>query len=270
MVGTEQFRDRVALLVGAATGMGRASAELFASVGSTVVMGDVNPAVTTAWEEVQAANPGVKGFATHLDVTDLDSCRAAVERTVAEYGRIDVLANFAGVIQEAYDVESMPVEEWDRVLNINLRGHFLMAKAAVPQFKAQRHGRIILITSIWSHEGFDLFSAYCASKGGLKLFMQALAKEMVQYGVNVNAIAPGIINTELHQKALRDEATARGWTYEQVREKEWGKIPTGKAGTPEDIANGVLFLASDASSYMTGSELVIDGGMFSGSPPRQT
>ena len=122
-----------------------------------------------------------------------------------------MLANFAGVIQEAHDVESLPVEEWDRVLGINLRGHFLMAKAAVGQFKAQRSGRIVLITSIWSHEGFDLFSAYCASKGGLKLFTQSLAKEMIPYGVNVNAIAPGIINTELHQKALRDEATARGW-----------------------------------------------------------
>lgn len=262
MVGTEQFRGRVVLLVGAATGMGRASADLFASVGATVVMGDVNPAVDAEWAAVQAAHPGTQGFATRIDVTDLDSCRAAVERTVAEYGRIDVLANFAGVIQEAFDIESMPVEEWDRVLNINLRGHFLMAKAAAGQFKAQKGGRIVLITSIWGHEGFDLFAAYCASKGGLKLFMQSLAKEMVPHGVNVNAIAPGIINTELHQKALRDEATARGWSYDEVREKEWGKIPTKRAGTPEDIANGVLFLSSDEASYMVGATLDINGAIL--------
>lgn len=262
MVGAEQFRGKVVLLVGAATGMGRASADLFASVGATVVMGDVNPAVDAALAEVQAAHPGTKGLAMRIDVTDLDSCRAAVERTVAEYGRIDVLANFAGVIQEAFDIESMPVEEWDRVLNINLRGHFLMAKASVGQFKAQKAGKIVLITSIWGHEGFDLFAAYCASKGGLKLFMQALAKEMIPYGVNVNAIAPGIINTELHQKALRDEATARGWTYDAVREKEWGKIPTGRAGSAEDIANGVLFLASEEASYMVASTLDINGAIL--------
>jgi len=262
MVGTEQFRGRVVLLVGAATGMGRASAETFASVGATVVMGDVNPAVDTAWEEIQAAHPGTQGFATRIDVTDLDSCRAAVERTVSEHGRIDVLANFAGVIQEAHDVESMPVEEWDRVLGINLRGHFLMAKAAVGQFKAQKAGRIILITSIWSHEGFDLFAAYCASKGGLKLFTQSLAKEMLPYGVNVNAIAPGIINTELHQKALRDEATARGWSYDDVREKEWGKIPTGQAGSPQDVANGVMYLASDEASYVVAATLDINGAIL--------
>jgi NAD(P)-dependent dehydrogenase (short-subunit alcohol dehydrogenase family) len=137
-----------------------------------------------------------------------------------------------------------------------------MAKAAVPQFKAQRAGRIVLITSIWGHEGFDLFAAYCASKGGLKLFTQSLAKEMIPYGVNVNAIAPGIINTELHQKALRDEATARGWTYDAVREKEWGKIPTGKAGDPMDVANGVLFLSSDEASYMVAATLDINGAIL--------
>ena len=175
---------------------------------------------------MQAAAPGTKGFATRIDVTDLDSCRAAVERTVSEFGRIDVLANFAGVIQEAHDVESLPVEEWDRVIGINLRGHFLMAKAAVGQFKAQRSGRIVLITSIWSHEGFDLFSAYCASKGGLKLFTQSLGQGDDPVRRQRQRDRAGH-----HQHGAPPEGAARrghgaGLVDDDVREKEWGKIPT--------------------------------------------
>lgn len=259
MIDSDQFRGQVMLLVGAATGMGRATAEACAEAGATVVMGDVNADVDTAFAELSARHAGLRGFATRLDVTDLDSCRAAVERTVAEYGRIDLLANFAGVIQEAAPVDELSVEEWDRVMDVNLRGQFLMAKAAVPVFKEQRSGRIVLITSIWSHEGFDLFSAYCASKGGLKLFTHALAKEMIGYGVNVNAIAPGIIDTELHRKAVRDEAEARGVPVEEIRAKEWGKIPTGRAGSPEDIANAVLYLASKEAGYVAGASLDVNG-----------
>jgi NAD(P)-dependent dehydrogenase (short-subunit alcohol dehydrogenase family) len=253
-----QFADKVVVLVGAASGMGRASAETFAKAGATIVAGDVNPAVDEVFAGLQSEH-GVKGFSTRIDVTDFASCTAAVERTLAEFGRIDVLAVFAGVIQEAHDVESLPIEEWDRVMNINLRGHFLMTKAAVGAFKEQRAGRIILITSIWGHEGFDLFSAYCASKGGLRLFTHALAKELVIYGVNVNAIAPGIIDTELHRKALQDEATARDVPLEEIRDKEWGKIPTGRAGSPQDIANAVLFLSANESSYIVGATIDVNG-----------
>ncbi|CAN5736222.1 3-oxoacyl-ACP reductase FabG [soil metagenome] len=259
MIATDQFRGQVVLLVGAATGMGRATAGAFAELGATVVVGDVNPEVEAAFGDLAARNPGLLGFATHLDVTDYGSCLAAVERTVVDLGRIDVLANFAGVIQQAAPVDELAIDEWDRVMAVNLRGHFLMAKAAVPTFKAQRHGRIILVTSIWSHEGFDLFSAYCASKGGLKLFMHALAKEMIAYGVNVNAVAPGIIDTELHRKALRDEAAARGVPEAVIREKEWGKIPTGRAGDPEDVANAVVYLASREARYVVGASLDVNG-----------
>lgn len=261
MINTEQFRDRVVLVVGAATGMGRATAQKFADAGAIVVCGDVSPAVDETFTEVVEA-AGAKGFATRIDVTSSESCAAAVRDTVERYGRIDVLVNLAGVIQVAHDVESLPEDEWDRVLNVNLKGHFLMAKAAVGQFKRQRSGRIILITSIWGREGWPYFAAYCASKGGLILFTHALAKEMVEYGVTVNAVAPGMINTELHQKSLRDEAEARGWTYEQVRDKEWGKVPMGFAGDPADIAHGVMYLASDEARYVTGANLDINGGIL--------
>ena len=261
MINPEQFRDRVVLVVGAATGMGKASAKEFAEAGAIVVCGDVNPEVEATFSEV-VEGAGGKGFATRIDVNDFESCSAAVRETVDRFGRLDVLVNLAGVIQVAADVESLTEREWDRVLGVNLRGQFLMAKAAVPQFKEQRSGRIILITSIWGREGWPYFAAYCASKGGLIMFVHALAKEMVEYGVTVNAIAPGMINTELHQKSLRDEAEARGWTYEQVRDKEWSKIPMGYAGDPADIAQGVVYLASDEARYVTGTNLDINGGIL--------
>jgi len=259
MVAIDQFRDRVVLLVGAGRGMGKAAAERFAEVGATVVIGDIVPSIESDFEALARRHAGLRGFGTHIDVTDPESCVAAVERTVAEFGRLDVMANFAGVIQKADTVEDLSIEEWDRVMSVNLRGQFLMAKASVPQFKAQRSGRIILITSIWSHEGFDLFSAYCASKGGLKIFTQALAKEMIGYGVTVNAIAPGIIDTELHRNAVRDEAAARGVPEDEILAKEWGKIPTGKPGRPEDIAEAVLYLAADEATYVSGVSLDVNG-----------
>jgi NAD(P)-dependent dehydrogenase (short-subunit alcohol dehydrogenase family) len=260
-MNAEQFRDRVVLVVGAATGMGRATAEQFAKAGANVVCGDVNPAVNDTFAQVVEGS-GAKGFAVRLDVSSFESCKAAVRETLDRYGRIDVLVNLAGVIQVANDVESLPEEEWDRVLNVNLKGHFLMAKAAVGQFKKQRSGRIILITSIWGRVGEAYFAAYSASKGGLMTFTHALAKEMVEYGVTVNGIAPGMINTELHQKSLRDEAEARGWTYEQVRDKEWGKVPLGYAADAEDIAHGVMYLASDEARYVTGANVDINGGIL--------
>jgi NAD(P)-dependent dehydrogenase (short-subunit alcohol dehydrogenase family) len=261
MLNPDQFRGRVVLVVGAATGMGRATAKQFAEAGATVVCGDVNPAVHDAFkEDVEGA--GASGFARSVDVASYESCAAAVTETVEQFGRLDVLVNLAGVIQVAHDVETLPEAEWDRVLNVNLKGQFLMTKAAVGHFKQQRSGRIILISSIWGREGWPYFAAYCASKGGLIMFIHALAKEMVEFGVTVNGVAPGMINTELHQKSLRDEAEARGWTYEQVRDKEWSKIPMGYAGDPADIAHSVMYLASDEARYVTGTNLDVNGGIL--------
>jgi NAD(P)-dependent dehydrogenase (short-subunit alcohol dehydrogenase family) len=261
MHNADQFRDRVVLVVGAATGMGRSTAKEFAAAGATVVCGDVNPAVHDVYrEDVEGA--GVRGFATKIDVTSYDSCTAAVNETVDKFGRLDVLVNLAGIIQVAHDVETLPEAEWDRVVDVNLKGQFLMAKAAVGHFKQQRSGRIILISSIWGREGWPYFSAYCASKGGLIMFIHALAKEMVEFGVTVNGVAPGMINTELHQKSLRDEAEARGWTYEAVRDKEWSKIPMGYAGDPVDITHGIMYLASDEARYVTGTNLDVNGGIM--------
>lgn len=260
--GAGAFAGKVALVVGAATGMGLSAAELYAAAGATVVMGDVNPVVEQEFARLQAQHPGLRGFAVSLDVTSWESVSAAVGRVERELGGVDVVGVFAGVIQVAADVESMPVEEWDRVQSINLRGPFLVCKAVAPLLKARRSGSVVLIGSIWGHEGFGLFAAYCASKGGLKLLMQAFAKEMIPFGVRVNAVAPGMINTGIHQNALKLEAAARGVSYEEVRDQEWAKIPIGHAGEPVDIAQAVVWLTSDAASYVVGATVDVNGGVL--------
>ena len=261
MFNVDQFKDKVVLIVGAATGMGKATAVEFASLGAKLVLGDVNPAVNETLEEIRTTY-GVDAISVRVDVTSSESCDAAVAAALKAYGRIDALVNLAGVIQVANDIEVLPESEWDRVLNVNLKGHFLMAKSAIPTFKAQKAGRIVLITSIWGREGHRYFAAYCASKGGLIMLTQSLAKELVEHGVTVNSVAPGMINTELHQKSLRDQAVSEGTSYEEVKAKEWAKAPMGYAGEPRDIANGVVFLCSEESSYMTGATLDINGGIL--------
>ncbi len=261
MFRNEQFKDRVVLIIGAASGMGKQTALQFAELGAKIAITDVNVQVNDAFAEIQTKT-NCDGMAQIADVTNSQSCQDVVAATIEKFGRIDALVNCAGVIQVANDIEVLPEEEWDRVLNVNLKGHFLMVKAAIPQFKKQKSGRIVLITSIWGREGHRYFAAYCASKGGLFMLTQSLAKEMVSYNVNVNSVAPGMINTELHQKSLRDQAVSEGTTYEAVRDKEWAKAPMGYAGDPSDIANGIIFLCSDESRYMTGNSLDINGGIL--------
>lgn len=260
MFNNDQFKGRVVLIIGSASGMGKDAASVFAEMGATVVAGDVSPAGAESFAAIQSAT-GCEGFYQSVNVTDAASCQAIVDATVAKYGKIDALVNCAGVIQVADDIDAMPEAEWDRVLDINLKGHFLMAKAAVPQFKKQKFGRVVLIASIWGQEGFRYFAAYCSSKFGVVGFTQSLAKELVEYNVNVNAIAPGMINTELHQKALRDQAVSEGKTYEEVKQQEWSKCPMGYAGEPREITNGIVFLSSDEAKYITGATLDINGGI---------
>ena len=261
MFNNEQFRDRVVIIIGAASGMGKQTALQFAELGAKIVITDVNTRINDVFAEIKAQT-SCEGLALVADVTKSQSCKDVVAATLDAFGRIDALVNCAGVIQVANDIEVLPEEEWDRVLNVNLKGHFLMAKAAIPQFKKQKSGRIVLITSIWGREGHRYFAAYCASKGGLIMLTHSLAKEMVEHNVNVNSVAPGMINTELHQKSLRDQAIYEGTTYEEVRDKEWAKAPMGYAGDPSDIANGIIFLCSNESKYMTGATLDINGGIL--------
>jgi len=244
--------------MGAAQGMGKVAGGLFAAEGATVVMADVRPDVEQSFAEVADGRPG---FGAACDITKADEVRALAERTVREFGRIDVAVAFSGVVQDAALVSELAEQEWDRVMSVNLKGHFFFAKAVAPQMARQRSGRIVLIASFWGRKGYAYYAAYCASKAGVISLTQTLAEEMAPYGVTVNSVAPGMINTTMHEKALREEAEKRGMSFEEFRDSEWAKIPLGKAGDPEDIANAVLFLASDEAKYVTGASVDVNGGV---------
>jgi NAD(P)-dependent dehydrogenase (short-subunit alcohol dehydrogenase family) len=255
-----RFEGKVTVLMGAATGMGAVAAERFAREGATVVVADVNPEVEASFTRV--ADAGARGFATVSDITRWEDVADLVHRTTDEFGRIDVAVAFSGVIQEAAQVAELSEAEWDRVMSVNLRGHFLFAKSVVPVMRDQRSGRIVLISSFWGRKGFAYYAAYCASKAGVISLTHTLAEEMAEYGVTVNSVAPGMINTSMHERALREEAEKRSMTFEEFRDSEWARIPLGKAGDPGDIVEAAMFLASDAARYVTGASLDVNGGVL--------
>ena len=257
-----RFTDKVVVVVGAAQGIGRVTADLFAKEGATVVATDVNPAIDKVFAEIQGDHPGMRGFSIVHDVTDRSSSQAVVDRTVAEFGRIDILAHIAGVVQTAGLAEDLDVAEWDRVMSVNLKGPFLMTQAVVPVMRASKWGRIVIIGSYYGRHGVAYFTAYNSSKAGVISYASSLALEVADSNITVNSVSPGMVNTEMHQGALQAEADNRGITYEEMRDTEWNKTPFKKAGDPEDIANAVLFLASDEAKYITGASLDVNGGVL--------
>lgn len=259
MFDSNQLKEKTVIVSGAASGMGRTTAVEFARRGARVHAWDVNPSLLTAFDDESTI---LEGTITPriVDATSSSELDVAVSELLRTSGRLDIVASFVGVIQVANSVDGMPEEEWDRVLNVNLKSQFLMTRAVIPEMRKQNCGRIVLITSMWGQEGQKFFAAYCASKAGLLNFTQSLAKEVVDAGITVNSVAPGMINTELHQKSLRDQAVAEGKSYEEVREQEWSKCPMGYAADPIEITNGVLYLSSNEAKYITGATLDINGG----------
>lgn len=257
-----RFEDKVVIVTGGAQGIGRVTAEKYAAEGATVVVTDVLPTVETTFAEIQAANPGLKGFAVVHDVTKEEQSKSIVDRTVHEFGRVDILAHIAGVVQKAGLVEDTTLEEFTRVQGVNLTGPFLMTKATVPAMRKNKYGKIVIIGSYYGRHGVAYFAAYNSSKAAVINFAASLALEVADDGITVNTVSPGMINTTMHQNALRAEAENRGITFEEMRDIEWGKTPFKRAGEPEDIANAVLFLSSDDAEYITGASLDVNGGVL--------
>ncbi|HYC81325.1 MAG TPA: SDR family NAD(P)-dependent oxidoreductase [Solirubrobacterales bacterium] len=260
----ERFRDRVAIVVGAAQGIGLVAAEQFVREGASVVMSDVNPGVLAEAEKLneRVGDNGAAAVGQVCDIVDPAACEALAATAEERFGRIDVLAVIAGVVQDARPVEQLEPEEWDRIMAINAKGPFLMSRAVVPRMRRNEAGRIVTIASFYGESGHPFFAAYCASKGAVRLFTQVLAAEVAEHNITANAVAPGNINTAMHQKALQDEADARGVSKQEIQDVEWGKIPLKVAGDPADIADAVLFLASDQAKYITGACLDVNGGVL--------
>ena len=241
---------KVAIISGGARGQGAAEARMFAREGAKVVIGDVLDAEGTR-VAAEIAESGGDALFVHLDVTQEEDWRSAVEAAVSSFGKLDILVNNAGIWRRGR-VEDTTLEDWDMIMDVNAKGVFLGTKLAIPEMRKAGGGSIINISSTAGLVGGPRSSAYTASKGAVRLFTKATAVQYAREGIRANSVHPGPIDTPMIQQVWQGE--------EQSREAALARTPLGRIGTPEDIAYGVLFLASDESSFMTGSELVIDGG----------
>jgi len=243
------FTRKVVLITGAASGMGAATAREFAAAGGHVVIVDLNAGLArNVAAEIGVEEPIIG------DVSDSAFCRRAVEMTLKRHGRLDILVNCAGIIFRA-DAQGTSDENWRRVMAVNVDGVFFMSRAAIGQMKKQGSGVIINFGSIWGGVGAAGVAAYCASKGAVHNLTRAMALEHARDGIRINAVCPGEVNTPMLASGRPSPPTA-----EDLKKLGETMVPMGRLADPVEIARVVLFLASDAASYMTGSLVTVDAG----------
>jgi NAD(P)-dependent dehydrogenase (short-subunit alcohol dehydrogenase family) len=248
---------RTALITGAASGIGRATALLFAREGASVVIADLD---TLSGEAVATSiqNHGGDALFISCNVTHASDCERVVRKTCERFGRLDILFNNAGIIRRTTVVDASE-EEWDHVIAVNLKSVFLLSKSAIPVMTRQGGGVILNTSSGWGIVGGRRAASYCASKGAVVLLTKAMALDHAPQNIRVNCICPGDTDTPM----LRHEARQLGENIEEFL-GEAARRPLQRIGTPEDIARAALYLASDASSFVTGTTLIVDGGGLAG------
>jgi 3-oxoacyl-[acyl-carrier protein] reductase len=244
-----RLADKIAVIIGAARGIGEGIAECFCEEGAQVVIADIE----RGGEETAAyLNDVGNAMFIQTDVSRRDDVQHLIHTTVEHFGRVDILVQNAGIYPWTL-IENISVDEWDKVLGVNLRGCFLAAQACLPPMKKQRYGRMIFTSSITGPRvSSPGHGHYAASKGGINGFIRTAALEFAPYGITVNGIEPGNIMTE----GMR---THRSEAFIQSME---ASVPLGRLGNPRDVANACLFLASDESSYITGTTIIVDGGQI--------
>jgi cyclopentanol dehydrogenase len=245
-----RLEGKVAIISGGARGQGAEEARLFAKEGAKVVFGDI---LDDEGRKVEAEISEAGGEAAYirLDVTSAQDWKAAVELAENKYGKLDILVNNAGILNRK-GIEDTTEEEWDQIMDVNAKGVFLGTKEAIPAMRRAGGGSIVNISSVAGLIGSSQgIAAYTASKGAVRLFTKVTAVQHANDGIRCNSVHPGGVDTPMTQDAMSDP---------NVRAERERRVPLGRIGTVEDIAYGVLYLASDESSFVTGSELVIDGG----------
>ncbi len=252
-----RLEGKVALITGGTSGIGRAVAERFVREGAKVTI--TGRSTERGQEVVQAIEAsGGEALFIRSDVRFADECRNAVERTLERFGKIDVLFNNAGVFHPR-SVPDCTEEEWDETIDSSLKGAFLMSKYTLPSMIEQGSGSIIHTSSGWGILGGADAAAYCAAKGGLVIMAKAMAIDHGPQGIRVNCVCPGDVMTPM----LPDDAAKQGMSWEEYVAGAADR-PLGRVGTADEIADAVLFLASDESSFVTGESLVVDGGGIAG------
>lgn len=248
-----KLSGRVAIVTGAGAGIGRATAILFADEGARVTVAEKTPDTGKRVAD-EIARRGAEALALAVDVSFAAQAKAVVDRTVETFGTVDILVNNAGV-ELKRSVEETEEAEWDRVLATNLKSAFLMSKYVIPFMKEKRRGAIAMNSSVAYHIGAPLSGAYGASKAGMIGLMRSMVLELAPFGIRVNAVCPGVIDTPMNERNL-----SRAADPEAMRRSWFDVTPLGKLGTPEDVAKALLFLVSDDSAFLTGTPLLIDGG----------
>ena len=250
-----QLQDKVAIITGAATGIGRATALLFAKEGASVVVADINE--DDAQRTVaDIEDKGGSARFVQTDVSEAEDVQALMERSAEEMGGIDVIVNNAGA-QRSGAVTEFEESEWDLLMRVNPRSCFLGAKYGVPYLRERGGGSIVNVSSLAGLKGGPGMTAYSASKGAIIAFTRALAEELAPDNIRANSVCPGWIDTPFNEPAI-EFMGGRAQQEEMVQQT----VPLKRQGTPEEIAPGILYLASNASSYVTDQELVTDGGLF--------
>jgi NAD(P)-dependent dehydrogenase (short-subunit alcohol dehydrogenase family) len=256
-----RFQDKVVVITGAGSGIGRATALAFGREGAKVVAADVDIASAEATaDQVKAA--GGQAESLQVDVSVAADVERMVSTTVERFGRLDVLMNNAGIIF-LLPITQVPEEQWDQLMSINLKGVYLGCKYAIPQMIRQGKGVIVNTASIAGLRGVATYDTYCAAKGGVVQLTKAVAVEFAKMGVRVNCVCPGIIDTAMLDRGVAEQ----GLDKTAFVQLAGAAHPMGRIGRPEEVAAAILFLASDEASFITGVALPVDGGMWAGPPP---
>jgi len=246
------MKGKVALVTGASSGIGRATALVLAREGAQVVaVGRSESELNSLREAAEATDGGIK---THLaDLTELTQIDRLVTETVEHFGQIDVLVNAAGIIKSA-TLENTTLDEWDKMLNINLRSVFYLMQRCLPHLEASK-GNVVNVSSVTGTRAFPGVLAYCVSKAGIDQLTRCAALELASKGVRVNAVNPGVVETNLHKRGGMSQDD-----YEKFLSNAANTHPIGRAGQPEEVAELIHFLASDRAGWVTGATYAIDGG----------
>lgn len=255
-----EFKDKVVLITGAGSGIGRGIAIEFEKLNAKIAIADIDEKLG---KETAGKIKDSKGIAIHvkIDVSDAESVDTGVKKILDKFGQIDILVNNAGTEQRITSLCELTEEEWRKVLDVNLTGMFLCSKVVAGHMKKRERGKIVNISSINGVSPAPFAGAYNVSKTGVISLTKTFAYELAPYNINVNAVCPGPVHTKFTDKVMTQRSAMLGITKEEIEERIKNSIPLGRWGTPEDIAKAIIFFSSDYASWITGEVLIVSGGL---------